>query len=101
MLILTDAPAGSSITAVAHQTSTQKTGRFTHFASATDESAVTVTWDEAQDPLAGTVVERNHGTGLPNDIPGGLIVPSEGCWELTFSLGNKSYGPFGINITSR
>lgn len=92
LLILVDAPAGTPLRATARRQTDGLRGRLTHFSKDHDR------WDLAAETLEGTVPDRGHGPGQPNDIPGALLVAKSGCYEVSIVLGEEQFGPFGILI---
>lgn len=97
LLILVDAPTGERITATANQLNGKAVGRFTHFSNTLAGSGQP-SYADGRDRLDGTVMGHQDSDLGPKDIPGFLLVETPGCYQLTFTLGNQTYGPFGLEI---
>lgn len=97
LLLLVDAPTGTSITGVATQTNGSGIGRFTHFSTNLSEVGQP-TYEQGLDRLEGSIRSHGNPDNAPKDLPGYLVVRNAGCYELTFSLDGMSYGPFGVRL---
>lgn len=91
LLILVDAKPGQMLVAAARRVGDDAAGRFTHGIDA-----------EASEPpqvmsvKLGQPASRNIPP--PIDLPGALLVPGGGCYEIFLALDGRLYGPFGLKV---
>jgi hypothetical protein len=91
LLILVDAKPGQRLFAAARREGDAAAGRFTHGM-----------YDQASEPQALMIVKlgrpASRNTPPPIDLPGTLLVPGRGCYEIFLALEGRVYGPFGLKI---
>jgi hypothetical protein len=90
-LILVDAKPGQELVAAARRVGDGASGRFTH---GIDSQA-----SEPQEVLKvklGQPASRNEPP--PIDLPGALLVPGAGCYEIFMTLEGRLFGPFGLRV---
>ena len=48
-----------------------------------------------------TVGSVNHPEGEPAFIPGGMMFPAPGCYQIFVTVAATEYGPFGMNVVAQ
>ncbi len=91
LLILIDAKPGQMLVAAARRVGDDASARFTHGMNA-----------EASEPPQVMTVKlgqpASRNTPPPIDLPGALLVPGPGCYEMFLALDGRLFGPFGLRV---